>query len=227
MTVSEAPTAPCTISTWSADGFGHQLLAALSCRALAMVENSTYRYRASRHTELEHGPADEAVLLTMLHEDHEEPLTVKPAPYFKNCNGLRPTGMPVFHGNTNPPARPKCVPGQNVVCDNCFNMVDFSKEFVVHQRLAQDLRAQLRRHNTGSGGGGGHHARRWQECSRRADVCVHFRVPHVVHSGNFTSRAQHTTPMAELMNMKRRMFPHSWWRAAVALAAVVFGPPKT
>ena len=54
------PPATCHLTSWSADGFGHQLAAALSCEALALAFPSRYRYSRSRHTRMEHAPVDAA-----------------------------------------------------------------------------------------------------------------------------------------------------------------------
>ena len=55
----------CGLTTWSRDGFGHQLAAALSCEAWAMA-NASYIYVRSNHTALEHHPSNASTLLGWL-----------------------------------------------------------------------------------------------------------------------------------------------------------------
>ena len=57
----------CNITSWSVDGFGHQLHAILTCQALSLI-NASYRYVPSVHTRVEHGPKSHEQLLAFLNE---------------------------------------------------------------------------------------------------------------------------------------------------------------
>ena len=237
-------TSRCDITTWSSDGFGHQLAAALSCKLLALTHPRAYRYVPSRHTELEHGPAGADALFDLLDTlfldvgGGAPPAQVPPGRYHPNCDGgWRPRKLPA------------CAPNASAltVCDNCYRMfgqwgepaVAAAAKLVVHElrrRVAAFMWA-------GDGSVDGARA----SCPRRPDVCVHMRG---MGSPGTSARRQHaagapegasessrranhtttaaasssgdgailTTAKAEMQAMHRRSYPQAWWHDAVEAA---------
>jgi hypothetical protein len=204
----------CPLTTWSRDGFGHQLAAELSCVALTML-NSSYVYVRSNHTALEHKPADAAALLQMLNggggENRNGPVSVPEAKYHQACPSRA-------HGVAQLP--PCEGPDSLTVCDSCFGMVDpdQAERAQVRRRLA----AQLRRRVLAAVG---LHGR--EGCLADSfDVCVHLRGPG--DPGLRTSRivtSMYAERDAALKRQKRQ--PAAWWRRALQVGMEAAGRQRS
>ena len=157
--VTRAMSPPCSLTSWSSDGFGHQLAAALSCEALAL-QNTSYRYRVAEHTMLEHDPGrrETADLLDLLNHGSTQPVKVlRKKRYGCGC---------AADGRCAPPA---CVPGFVSVCDNCFGTVDMTtpEGEQLRARLAVSVRRRVKQRAPGRAG---------LQCQHRSDVCLHVRT---------------------------------------------------
>lgn len=196
----------CALSTWSRDGFGHQLAAALSCEALAMA-NKSYAYVRSNHTAFEHHPSNASTLLAWLNRFgsgtglQKQPLSVPEARYHSNCL---------------PSRVPPCSPGVITVCDSCFGFV--SPELAERSHIRQRLAAKLRRSVAATLENG-------EGCpSRRVHICIHLRG--AGSPGVRTTRLI-TSLFAEREAARQRLkrFPAPWWRRALEVAAKAIQDP--
>ena len=194
----------CAITSWSRDGFGHQLAAALSCEALAMA-NESYVYLWSNHTALEHHPSDADVLLGFLNHQSAStmqryPISVPEGRYHANCPG---TGTEV--------RLPPCSSSAVTVCDSCFGLV--SPEIAGRLQIRERIAARLRQRVAAITGAG-------MTCPhRRSHVCVHLR-------GQGDPGLRKTRVVTSLYaerdaaRKRQKKFPASWWRRAIEVAAV-------
>jgi hypothetical protein len=144
------------ISSWSSDGFGHQLMAMLSCQAVALSQNRT-RYIPAVHTRMEHSPPNATELLSFL--------SSFPA------GREAPAPMP----NMEKPRFPDCAQTHGVrVCDHCFGRsfgtlgcsVALSMPQRTHATLLHRMHASLRLEFPG------------RSCPARDEtetLCVHWR----------------------------------------------------
>ena len=205
---------PCNLTTWSSDGFGHQLAAILSCKLLALAKPDRYRYVPSVHTEIEHQPVGASALLeflgTLFLDKRSKKAAsvhgVTPRSYHRVCDG----------GMSRRP--PPCTLGAVTICDNCFRMFDPA----AHQDADRLAAAELRRRiAAASGVGDGNVAHASSSCPRRAAVCVHQRGLGAPGAFNDT---RHTTERGERESLWRRSYPVAWWRrAAEAALATISG----
>ena len=89
------------VTSWSSDGFGHQLMAMLGCQAAALSKNRTYV--PSVHTRLEHSPPNATQLIDFL----------------TNFPAGRAAPAPL--ADIDKPRFPDCAEIRGVqVCDHCF-----------------------------------------------------------------------------------------------------------
>ena len=201
----------CGLTTWSRDGFGHQLAAALSCEAWAMA-NASYIYVRSNHTALEHRPSDASTLLSWLNRhtgsaaEQHQPLSVPEARYHSNCpKKVSPSGDLVL---------PACSPGIITVCDSCFGFVapERAEQLQIRQRLA----AKLQQSVAASFDHG-------EAClSRRSHVCIHLRGQG--DPGPRTTK-DITSMFAErdAARQRQKRYPAAWWHRALTAAASALG----
>lgn len=194
----------CAVTTWSRDGFGHQLAAALSCEAWAMA-NASYVYLRSNHTALEHHPSNASTLLGWLNQKggtaiQRQPLNVPEAKYHGSC--------------PNNKVIPPCSPGVITVCDSCFEFV--APELAERLRIREVLAASLRERVAASFDHG-------ENCPLgRSHVCIHLRG-----QGNPGARTTSlvTSMFAErdAARQRQKRFPATWWRRALSAAANAVG----
>ena len=203
--------AKCNLTTWSADGFGHQLAAILSCKLLALSKPHIYRYVPSEHTEIEHAPVNAHALLEFLDtmfldlKAKMPPVNVPPRAYHRTCDGGQSRRLP------------PCIQGQLTICDNCFRMFDPSAHPNADARAADELRRQLA---AASGVGDGSLAAAAASCPRRPVVCVHQRG---LGSPGAWNDTRHTSARAERESLWRRSYPPSWWHRAIETALATGG----
>ena len=112
-----------------------------------------------------------------------------------------------YHGQCNGDVRkhPKCLPGKLVVCDNCYSMVDLSREPEIRAEIVRRIRARLA-HAMGGGA---------SRCARRFDVCAHVRGVNTeigaADAAGTAKRKTWTTPLwAERDSLRRRRLPDAW-----------------
>ena len=113
------------ITSWSSDGFGHQLMAMLGCQAVALSQNRT-RYIPSVHTRMEHDPPNATLLLGFL--------------------SSFPAGReaPAPMADMEKPRFPDCVQTRGVrVCDHCFGRSFGTLGCSVAQPMPQRTHATL------------------------------------------------------------------------------------
>jgi len=201
----------CGLTTWSRDGFGHQLAAALSCEAWAMA-NASYIYVRSNHTALEHRPSNASTLLGWLNRhtgsaaEQHQPLSVPEAKYHSNCpKKVSPSGDLVL---------PACSPGIITVCDNCFGFVapERAEQLQIRKRLAAKLQQSV--------AASFDHGEACQ--SRRSHVCIHLRGQG--DPGPRTTKDV-TSMFAErdAARQRQKRFPAAWWHRALTAAAGALG----
>jgi hypothetical protein len=229
----------CNITSWSGDGYGHQLSAALSCEALALIAPSRYEYVRSRHTLIEHNPPDADELLDFLNTDgglspSAPSADVDPhAGYHQSCNAEKKGAWP--------PCRNGHGRGLRVVCDNCWatasDELNLANQPTVHDELARRVRRRLRhamRAARAAASTSSHASREHTPstplaevdadpmCAARYHVCAHVRGVNNNASG---LNAGVTVSLGEHQSVRRRLHPPSWWRRALRLAVSEATPP--
>ena len=188
----------CQLTSWGQDGFGHQLMAIMSCEAYAM-KNASYEYVSSNHTALEHSPPDVKGLLRFLNRWHGAGANDEPSRQVRS--GIR------YHGNCPAERPPPCHPGRLTICDNCFSHIQLRRDArgrAIQQELAERLRKSVAKAVAGGG-----------SCARRSDVCVHFRG--VGSPGEKKAGLMVTSMAAERSDVWRRMRarPSPWYLQAI------------
>ena len=212
--MKQPPHKPCLLTTWGQDGFGHQMMARLSCEAFSLM-NSSYGYVRSLHDTLEHSPPDGDDLIGLLNFpqgeatiDTHEPVGVPAKHYHPNCKGWD-SRRQAFQ----PPA---CNEGKIAICDNCFDFVRLgdvgAQGEAIRKRLAGWVRDRVAGASTAYG----------TTCQHKIhwDVCVHVRG--VGSPGPRTSKLV-TSMASERDNVFRRMRVRTtdWWFRAMSQAARV------
>ena len=187
------------ISSWSSDGFGHQLMAMLGCQAVALSQNRT-RYIPVVHTRMEHSPPNVTELLHFL--------SSFPA------GREAPAPMP----DVEKPRFPDCVQTRGVrVCDHCFGRsfgtMGCSRALSMPQRtratLLHRMHASLRSAFPG------------RSCPARGEtetLCVHWRQKAGWESRNWIKNR--VFPKATLTTMIREVQRNM--TSASATSVVVF-----
>jgi hypothetical protein len=208
---SDSPT--CNLTSWSGDGFGHQLAAAIACKLLSVSEPK-YQYFPSEHFELEHTPAEpdalSGFLNTLFLPSGTAPAKVPFGRYHPTCDG-----------GANYKRHPPCSPGKPTICDNCYRMVPLGEARTreASNHVIQSFRSHLSISHMMHTMSSHPHLRNAtpgrERCHHRAAVCVHQRG--VGKIGHFPGR-KHTPQWAEVDSVRRRSYPAEWWLRGVRTA---------